>query len=142
MRDAIVAEAIRWLGTPYKTSACLRGVGANCATLLYGVALASGAIPDDAPPPRWYTPQLHVHSREERLIEYVKAYGAREIAEEQVGPGDIVLYRSGQSHGHAGIVVAWPERIVHTVPAHGCCYAHGTREGYMAQKSRRFFTLV
>jgi cell wall-associated NlpC family hydrolase len=95
-----------------------------------------------APEPRWYTPQLHQHSKEERLAEYVMAYGAKEVSEDQAGPGDIVLYRMGLSFGHAGIIVQWPDRIVHAVPAHGCCYAHGANEGLLASKARRFFSLI
>lgn len=142
MREAIVAEARRWIGTPYKNVGCIRGIGANCAMLLYGVASGAGVLAPDAPPPRWYTPQLHQHTKEERLVEYVKAYGAREIAEAEVGPGDIVLYRNGLSYGHAAIVVSWPDTIVHTTQRTGCVYAHGKHEGRLAQMDRRYFTLA
>lgn len=141
-REAIVAEAKLWLKTPYKDVGCIRGVGANCAMLLYGVAKGSGILPPDAKEPRWYTSQLHVHSKEERLMEYIKAYGAVEVSEEKIGPGDIVLYKSGLSHGHAGIIIDWPGLIVHTTKATNCCYAHGTNEGFLASKKRRYFTLV
>ena len=36
-RDAIVAEAHRWIGTPYRHQASLRGVGCDCLGLLRGV---------------------------------------------------------------------------------------------------------
>src|SRR5581483_8301887 len=138
-RAAIVEEAKRWLRTPYKNTGCIRGVGTNCAMLVWGVASCAGVLAPDAPAPRWYTPQLHVHSKDERLIEYVKSYGAREVDEPK--PGDIVVYLSGQSHGHAGIVIQWPDLIVHTLPNIGCCYAHGIKEGRLAGMTRRYFSL-
>jgi len=67
----------------------MMGVGSNCAQFLYGVALGSGAILADSPEPFWHSTQLHIHSKEERLIEYVRAYGAHEVDEPK--PGDIAL---------------------------------------------------
>jgi cell wall-associated NlpC family hydrolase len=138
-RGAIVAEAKSWIGTPYHDDGKLKGVGVNCAQFAYRVAKASGALPADAPEPRWYTPQLATHSKEERLIEYVKAYGGVEIPEAQVKPGDIVAYKTGLSHGHLAIVLDWP-RIVHVMPGHGC--QMGTvDEGVLGKFSRCYFTL-
>src|ERR1700748_1385569 len=96
-RAAVVAEAMEWRGTPYKLNGRIKGVGCNCAQLLYGVAIGSGAIPSKPPEPRWYSPQLHVHSKDERLIEYFKSYGAVQVKESEIQDGDIVLYRSGKS---------------------------------------------
>lgn len=138
-RAAIVAEALTWVGTPYHLNGCVRGVGSNCAAFLYAVAKASGAIGADAPAPRWYTPQLATHSKEERLIAYVLAYGAREIAEAEVKAGDIVLYKSGQAHGHAAIVLEWP-RIVHVLSPWGC-QTGNVGDGRLGAFTRRYFTL-
>lgn len=52
-------------------------------------ALGSGAILADSPEPLWHSTQLHIHSKEERPIEYVRAYGAHEVDEPK--PGDIAL---------------------------------------------------
>lgn len=42
-REAILAEAVRWIGTPYCHQASKRGVGADCLGLIVGIwnALAS-----------------------------------------------------------------------------------------------------
>ena len=138
-RSAIVAEARGWIGTPYHSCGGIKGVGVNCAMFLFGVASNAGVLAADAPQPRWYTPQLATNSKEERLIAYVTAYGAREIAEAEVRPGDIVLYKSGRAHGHAAIVTAWPE-IVHALPIHGC-QAGRIDEGRLGALARRYFTL-
>ena len=136
-RAAIVAEALTWIGTPYKLCGCIKGVGVNCAQLLFGVAKGAGIIPQSCPTPRWYTPQLATHSRDERLMRYFAAYGAREVNEPQ--DGDIVLFKTGLAHGHAAIVTAWPE-IVHCLPPHGCQLGR-VDEGRLAQFKRRYFTL-
>ena len=138
-RAAIAAEAVTWLKTPYHPSGALKGVGVNCAQLLYGVAKGAGVLPDDAPLPRWYTPQLATHSREERLIAYVLSYGAHEIPESEAKIGDIVLYRSGQAHGHAAILLD-PPRIIHALSPRGCQYG-SIDGGKLAAYSRRYFTL-
>jgi len=48
MRDQIVIEARRWLGTPYHHQAVVRGVGVDCVGLIRGVGHATGALPEDA----------------------------------------------------------------------------------------------
>ena len=138
-RAAIVREAMDWIGTPYHLNGCIKGVGSNCAQFLFVVARNAGVLPPEAQPPRWYTPQLATHSREERLVGYILAYGAREIAEGEVKAGDIVLYKTGQAHGHAAIVLDWP-RIVHILPIHGCQMGDAN-EGRMGAFGRRYFTL-
>ncbi len=138
-RSAITDEALTWIGTPYHLNGCVKGVGSNCAAFLFAVAKNAGAIAPDAPAPRWYTPQLATHSKEERLVAYVLAYGAREIAEAEVRAGDIVLYKSGQAHGHAAIVISWP-RIIHVITPWGC-QAGKVDEGRLSAFTRRYFTL-
>lgn len=138
-RTAIVAEALTWIGTPYRVAGRVKGAGVNCAQLLYGVA--KNSVLPDAPEPKWFSAQLTYHSKEERVAEYIMAYGAHEIEESEVRPGDIVLYKIGQAHGHAGIVIDWPGRMVHCTPPHGCYEGHGIKEGFLAAKHRRYFTL-
>jgi cell wall-associated NlpC family hydrolase len=138
-RAAIVAEAQEWIGTPYHANGALKGAGINCAQFLFCVAKNAQALSADAPQPRWFTPQLATHSKEERLIEYVTSYGCTEITEAEVKPGDIVLYKSGQAHGHAAIVLDWPQ-IIHVLPGHGCRMGN-VDDGRMGAFSRRYFTL-
>jgi len=137
-RKAIIDEALSWVGTPYLHCACIKGVGANCAMFIYGVGIGSGVISRDIPPPRWYTPQLAMHSKEERLIEYLKAYGAVEVDEPQ--PGDIILFKTGKSHGHAAICIDYPGKIIHSLPPAGVQMGDAF-EGRLERFSRRFFTL-
>lgn len=153
-RTAIATEAESWIDTPYHANGALKGVGVNCAQFLFCVAKAAGVLAADAPLPRWYTPQLATNSKEERLVNYVMSYGATEVTEAQVKTGDIVLYKSGQAHGHAAIVLDWQRvpgspatgpcrwggEIIHVLPIHGC--QKGTvDEGKLGAYTRRYFTL-
>ena len=52
LRQALVAEARAWLGTPYRHQAALRGVGCDCLGLVRGVWRAvHGAEPEPVPEP-------------------------------------------------------------------------------------------
>jgi NlpC/P60 family putative phage cell wall peptidase len=46
-RSAVVAEARGWLGTPFAHQAHAKGVGADCAGLVAGVAISLGLLPAD-----------------------------------------------------------------------------------------------
>ncbi len=138
-RTAIATEALTWINTPYHANGTLKGVGINCAQFLFAVAKAAKVLPADAPLPRWYTPQLATNSKEERLVAYVTSYGATEVTEAEVKTGDIALYKSGQAHGHAAIVLDYPE-IIHVLPIHGC-QKGAVDEGKLGAMSRRYFTL-
>jgi NlpC/P60 family putative phage cell wall peptidase len=43
-RAEIVAEALSWVGTPWRHQACLKGVATDCIGLIAGVALACGSV--------------------------------------------------------------------------------------------------
>ena len=118
----------------------LRGIGANCATLMYGIARDAGVLPPGAPMPKWYSPQLHVHSREERLVESVKLCGGVLIPDAIVKPGDVVAYLTGKSHGHLAMVIEWDRCIVQTHKATGAQYGHG-REGRLRGCRMEFYSL-
>jgi cell wall-associated NlpC family hydrolase len=140
-RAALLKTAELWLHTPYCMSdACIRGVGANCATLMYGIARDAGVLPSDMPEPRWYSPQLHAHSREERLIKSVLGCGCVEISESQVKPGDVIAYLTGLSHGHLAMVIEYPRKVIQTHKATGCEYGHAL-EGRLAGCKRLYFSL-
>jgi cell wall-associated NlpC family hydrolase len=141
LRARMVAEALSWIGTPYKSGARIKGVGVNCAQLLYGVAKDAGAIPEDAPEPRWFTSQFALHQKDERIIDYIKEYGCHEISQSEVQYGDIVVYKTGKSHGHAAIIIDWPETIVHAMPHAGCQKSHA-RGGVLGGYTMRFFSVI
>jgi NlpC/P60 family putative phage cell wall peptidase len=106
-RDAIVAEARSWIGTPYRHQASLEGVGTDCLGLLRGVWRGViGAEPEAVPP---YGDQ----DRDELLLaaaqRNLRAIGTREFR-----GGDVLLFR-WQPHlpaRHVGIATS-PSTMVH-----------------------------
>ncbi|WMT91162.1 NlpC/P60 family protein [Pelagibacterium sp. H642] len=108
--EAIAEEARRWIGTPYRHQAALRGAGADCLGLVRGVWRAlyggePGAVP--AYGADWRDPG----------IGDALEVGARRylIAKEgSVEAGDVVLFRLMRHlpARHCGVMVG-PERFVH-----------------------------
>jgi NlpC/P60 family putative phage cell wall peptidase len=146
-RAAVVAEARRWLGTPYHHAARVRGSGVDCAQLLIGVFSAVQLIE----PPRIesYPPDWHLHRSAERYLHVVLAH-ARELEGVSPLPGDIVLWRFGRCFSHGAIVVDWP-LVIHAYLGRPCVLEDAERavwldtigEGTERQdrkRPRRFFT--
>src|SRR5262249_59653628 len=53
----------------------------------------------------YYPMDWHLHRDDERYLRMVQRY-CREIPEEQVQPGDIVVYHFGRAWAHGGIIVS------------------------------------
>jgi NlpC/P60 family putative phage cell wall peptidase len=107
----IVAEALTWLGTPYRHQASLKGVGCDCLGLLRGVWRAvEGAEPEKAPA---YTPDWAEASGTETLALAAARHMAA-TATADVRAGDVLLFRWRQNlpAKHAAILVA-PDRMIH-----------------------------
>jgi NlpC/P60 family putative phage cell wall peptidase len=118
-REAIVAEARRWIGTPYRHQASLRGAGADCLGLLRGVwRELVGAEPEKVPA---YTPDWAEQIGEETLLEAARRH-CREIPVGAASEGDILLFRmaSGSPAKHAGLV-SGEDRIIHAYWGRAVC---------------------
>lgn len=122
-RQAICAEACRWIGTPYQHQQSLRGIGADCVGLVLGVGRAVGALSATYRLP-YYSPQWHLHQRDELLVSHLLHYGlvlSTVIADRQ--PGDLLVFRlrPDQPCSHLGILIEGT-RIVHALSdrSHAC----------------------
>jgi NlpC/P60 family putative phage cell wall peptidase len=110
-RAAIIAEAMSWLGTPYRHQASLKGVGCDCLGLLRGVWRAfHGSEPEAMP---GYTPDWAEARGEETLA---AASGRHLVAVDisAAGAGDVLLFRWRASlpAKHAAILVS-DDRFIH-----------------------------
>lgn len=118
-RGAIIDEARRWLGTPYRHQASLIGVGADCLGLVRGVW--RGAIGAEPETPPGYTPDWVEALGEETLL-----CGARrhlhEIAVGAARPGDVLLFRMGLgSPAKHAAIVSGEDRIIHAYWGRSVC---------------------
>jgi NlpC/P60 family putative phage cell wall peptidase len=139
-RDAIVAETKSWAGTPYRGWSCLKGCGVDCGQLLYGIFRATGYIPEITDLPKDYSLQIAQHRASTEYVDLVATY-MREIPESEVQPGDVVVFRLGFAYAHAGVVISWPEFIIHAIARHGVTGAHGKNEPIFRHADKLFFTL-
>jgi len=110
-REAVIAEAVTWLGTPYHHHGRIKGVGADCAMFPVEVYAAAGILaqdPDIGP----YPAQWHLHHDEERYLAAVRLRAAE--IDGPPSPGDFAVWKFGRCFSHGGIVIAWP-RIIHAL---------------------------
>ncbi len=141
-RAAIVTEALSWIGTLYRDHGTVKGPngGVDCAQFIAQVYQRAGVI-DRIDVPH-YSPQHFLHSSREWYVEVILTF-AREIAQEQALPGDVVTFKLGRSHGHGAILITpgWP-RLVHAwAPAGVVVRGDGTQENLGTPwRERRFFT--
>jgi cell wall-associated NlpC family hydrolase len=110
LREAVVKEALTWLGTPYHHQGTLKGKGVDCAFLLIKVFQACGLVPTDIDP-RPYPRDWHLHRSAERYLGWITRYAGPVSTP---GPGDLVTFKYGRCISHGAIVIEWPT-IVHAV---------------------------
>ncbi|MFN7055838.1 NlpC/P60 family protein [Hyphomonas sp.] len=110
-RGAIIAEAISWIGTPYRHQASLKGAGCDCLGLVRGVW--RGVIGPEPEEPPAYTPDWAEALGQETLLLAARRH-LIEIAPGAAGPGDVLIFRmaTGVPAKHCGIVLA-SGRLVH-----------------------------
>ena len=110
-RARVVAEARRWIGTPYHACADIHGAGVDCGMLIVRVFVDVGLVPPFDPRP--YPADWHLHRNEEKYLGFVHDH-CREIAFAEAAPGDVVVFRYGRCHAHGAILTAQnPLTIVH-----------------------------
>ena len=114
-RGRVVAAARGWLGTPYRHQASVKGEGADCLGLVRGVWREVVGDEPEAPPP--YRPDWAEVGGEETLWAAARRRLV-EIAPEQAGLGDVLLFRmaAGCPAKHCAVLsaVEGPERrIIH-----------------------------
>jgi len=103
LRAAVVAEALSWAGTPYHHNARLKGIGVDCVWLLLETYMSVGIVPQEFSPGN-YSREWYFHRDEEMYLAGVERY-SRKIAPEQVGPGDVAVYKIGRCVSHGAIIV-------------------------------------
>lgn len=114
--EAILAEAMTWVGTPYRHQGSLRGVGCDCLGLVRGVWRAVYGGEPEMPGP--YTPDWAESGGGDPLLEAARRYCApREPGGER--PGDLLVFRWRAHHAakHLGILLA-DDAFLHAYEGH------------------------
>lgn len=111
IRDRVLAETRRWIGTPYRHQGFARGVGCDCLGLVRGIW--AGVYGCEAERPPAYAMDWAVNAHEDRMAQ-AAARNMTRIATGGAQPGDLILFswKPGYPACHAGIL--FPEnRFVH-----------------------------
>ncbi len=116
-----LAEARRWIGTPYVHQASCLGAGADCLGLLRGVWRALyGQEPEAVPA---YTQDWSEPARDERLWRAAMRHLRPCAFEDPIRPGEVLLFRMREDGvaKHLGIAAETEDRpsFVHSYSGHG-----------------------
>lgn len=120
-RDAVVSEAMSWLGTPYHHHGRVLGVGVDCAQLLIASYADAGVI--ERLEPGFYAHDWHLHHSEELFQQWLERAGARRVQTPALG--DVMLFKYGRCFSHGGIWAG--DCVVHSYIDLGVC-AHRLNE--------------
>jgi len=143
-QQAVVSEAMTWVGTPYHRGAKIKGVGVDCGQFLIGVFEGAGYLQPGECDPGYYPHEIHLHRAEERYLEWILKFCTK-VQNPQ--PGDIAMFRFGQSSSHSAIVIEWP-KVIHSYVRMGVvvssaeeallCYPDGSSRltGFYRPKAR------
>jgi len=115
-RERVVEEARKWLLTPYRHAADIRGVGVDCGMFIVRVFVDLGLTSSFDPRP--YSPDWMIHRNDEKYLEF---FTRRCVRVQKPETGDIALFRYGRSYSHGGIVTQTdPMAIIHAYHDAGC----------------------
>lgn len=130
-RQAVLAEAKKWIGTPYHQMADVLSGGIDCNMLLVRAWVDAGIFePFD---PRPYPSNWHMHQSEERYLAWMEMLALEIDTQPQVC--DIRLMTFGKCFSHGGIYET-PTRMIHAHQSTGFCCASDTKEAWVQNFGR------
>lgn len=113
---AVLAEAMTWIGTPYRHQGTTRGVGCDCLGLVRGVWRAVYGREPETPGP--YAPDWAETGGQDHLLEAAR----RHCLEKPLGqarPGDLLVFRWRAHHAAKHLGILLPEtRFLHAYEGH------------------------
>lgn len=106
-RAAVIAEALSWVGTPFRHAMRTKGLGVDCAQLLAAAFSEYAVVEIHEYPAQWF-----LNENAERLLTAIAEWCVPVLDGPELG--DIALFRFGRTVSHSAIVVELdPLRIVH-----------------------------
>lgn len=116
VRHAVLAEARRWLATPYAHGASARGAGCDCLGLIRGIWRAIYGFEPEIPA---YGPAWAEAGAPDRLLKgLVRHFETLPIV--AAAPGDVLLFARGAGRlaAHLG-VLSGHDRLIHAYARRG-----------------------
>jgi cell wall-associated NlpC family hydrolase len=113
LRQAVLAAARTWKGTPYHHQSNIKAVGVDCLYFIAEAYREAGIVSQiDIPT---YAFQWNLNHNTETYLNGLLQH-AREVETPQ--PADIALWKIGRTYSHGAIVIQWPN-IIHAVIGRG-----------------------
>lgn len=132
-REAIVKEALSWLGTPYHHMGRVKGAGVDCGMFILGVFENCNLLPKTKVD--YYPHDWHLHRDKQQYLGWLGKYTKRVSAPQ---PGDIVAYQYGRCISHGAIVIQWPQ-VIHAYIDLGVVLADAAK-GELTERQQGFFS--
>jgi hypothetical protein len=107
-REAVCAEALTWVGTPFHDCADVKGAGVDCAMLLVRIYCGLGIAPHFDPRP--YKPQWFEHQDDPIYLNWLRKY-SHQVSEPEAG--DIAMFQFGKQAAHGAVVIEPGRSMVH-----------------------------
>lgn len=134
-RQAVIADALAWIGTPYHHAARIKGAGVDCMMLLAEVYATAGVIEPLAEIPH-YPRDWMLHRDDERYLNGLLDY-CHPVETPQ--PGDIAMFRFGRAVSHSAIVLNWPS-ILHAYSDEGGVVLSNATIGQLSGRLTGFYS--
>ncbi len=133
-REAVVAEARSWIGTPWHHAGRVKGVGVDCVGLPVGVLRACGAVAQDFDVPPY------VQSPDGTMIKTCSRY-MTQIKRSEMQIGDLIVLASDVVPQHLGIVGDYQHggmSIIHACNSRSCTPPRVIETRLMFGRTQRF----
>jgi cell wall-associated NlpC family hydrolase len=110
-RNDIVKEALEWVGTPYKHYHGVKGIATDCGLFIMRVYANCGLCTFEQP--EFYPTDWAWHSPTGEWFKNIVLDSCHQVSKEEVGIGDIILYKFGKTLSHGAILME-NDMIIHS----------------------------
>lgn len=107
-RQAVVAAARSWLGTPYAHQQMCKGAGVDCGMLVGGVAIDAGVISREFWDARFAAFRGYARTPANGMLERVCRSFMSIKPLEDMAPGDVLMMRFKREPHHLAIAADYP----------------------------------
>lgn len=137
-RDAVIKEAMTWLGTRFRDCARVKGPhgGVDCGQFLCCVYEAAGVSQHVEAPA--YNLQFMLNRKDELYVAELLKY-CDEIGSAETFAADVVVLRWGHVYSHGAILLdPWPGRIIHALNPFGVLITDAKIDGRIQATLRKY----
>lgn len=102
--EKIVKAAMLWIGAHHRNGQMTRYIAIDCALMYLACLEDAGLVEKGSIYIKPYSAEWYLHHSDEKMLQYFEQI-CDEVPEDNLQPGDALLYQFGRCIGHAGIYV-------------------------------------